>query len=171
MVLLSESAVMIHTKEEVLSWFRQQVAPTRIETLCALLECCLPFELRFAGTVLENLGRRDFHDLRDAEQRANKFMTNGSTPEENRALLVQSLITDVPSVPSNGGIGHAFVPNSNSQHHARLAPGTLADKNRINNTVSSKLRQASIPNANHGKPSCFIFTDPEFKLSDSACLS
>ncbi|KAJ4436310.1 hypothetical protein ANN_18941 [Periplaneta americana] len=32
---------------------------------------CLPFELRFLGTCLEDLGKRDFHELRDTEVRAN----------------------------------------------------------------------------------------------------
>lgn len=39
--------------------------------MCSLLNMCLPFELRFLGTCLEDLGKRDFHELRDTEIRAN----------------------------------------------------------------------------------------------------
>lgn len=39
--------------------------------MCSLLNLCLPFELRFLGTCLEELGRRDAPDLRGAELRVN----------------------------------------------------------------------------------------------------
>lgn len=39
--------------------------------MCTLLNMCLPFELRFLGTCLEELGRRDAQDLRGIEQRVN----------------------------------------------------------------------------------------------------
>lgn len=39
--------------------------------MCTLLNLCLPFELRFLGTCLEELGRRDAQDLRGAELRVN----------------------------------------------------------------------------------------------------
>lgn len=39
--------------------------------MCALLNICLPFELRFLGTCLEELGRRDSQELRGMELRVN----------------------------------------------------------------------------------------------------
>lgn len=39
--------------------------------MCTLLNLCLPFELRFLGTCLEELGRRDAQDLRCIELRVN----------------------------------------------------------------------------------------------------
>lgn len=39
--------------------------------MCTLLNLCLPFELRFLGTCLEELGRRDAQDLRGVELRVN----------------------------------------------------------------------------------------------------
>lgn len=39
--------------------------------MCNLFNLCLPFELRFLGTCLEDLGKRDFHDLRTTESGAN----------------------------------------------------------------------------------------------------
>lgn len=39
--------------------------------MCALLNMCLPFELRFLGTCLEELGRRDAQELRGVELRVN----------------------------------------------------------------------------------------------------
>jgi hypothetical protein len=58
-------------KEDVVSWFKDSVSYKRVDLLCTLLNMCLPFELRFLGTYLEELGKRDFSELRDAEIRAN----------------------------------------------------------------------------------------------------
>lgn len=58
-------------KEEVVSWFKESVSYKRLDLMCTLLNMCLPFELRFLGTCLEELGKRDFTELRDAEKCAN----------------------------------------------------------------------------------------------------
>lgn len=39
--------------------------------MCTLLNLCVPIELRYLGTCLEHLGKRDFHDLRSSEAEAN----------------------------------------------------------------------------------------------------
>ncbi|XP_049535348.1 transcription factor mef2A isoform X1 [Anopheles darlingi] len=58
-------------KEDVVNWFRDLKSYNRIDTMCVLLNMCLPFELRFLGTCLEELGRRDGPDLRGAELKVN----------------------------------------------------------------------------------------------------
>lgn len=58
-------------KEDVVSWFKSLQSHTRIDVMCNLFNLCLPFELRFLGTCLEDLGKRDFHDLRTTETSAN----------------------------------------------------------------------------------------------------
>lgn len=58
-------------KEEVVSWFKESVSYKRLDLMCTLLNMCLPFELRFLGTCLEELGKRDYTELRDSETRAN----------------------------------------------------------------------------------------------------
>ncbi|XP_049867321.1 uncharacterized protein LOC126367696 isoform X2 [Pectinophora gossypiella] len=58
-------------KEDVVSWFKELESYKRIDAMCTLLNMCLPFELRFIGTYLEELGKRDFQELRGAELRAN----------------------------------------------------------------------------------------------------
>ena len=58
-------------KEDVVTWFKDLSSSKRVDVMCSLLNMCLPFELRFLGTCLEDLGKRDFHDLRDTEIRAN----------------------------------------------------------------------------------------------------
>lgn len=58
-------------KEDVVSWFKELESYKRIDAMCTLLNMCLPFELRFIGTYLEELGKRDFQELRGAATRAN----------------------------------------------------------------------------------------------------
>lgn len=58
-------------KESVVEWFKDLESYKRIEIMCTLLNMCLPFELRFLGTFLEELGRRDSQELRVMELRVN----------------------------------------------------------------------------------------------------
>ncbi|XP_037957669.1 myb-like protein AA isoform X3 [Teleopsis dalmanni] len=61
---------MINKKDFIL-WFKELESYKRIDTMCTLLNMCLPFELRFLGTCLEELGRRDSQELRGMELRVN----------------------------------------------------------------------------------------------------
>ncbi|XP_026876970.2 zinc finger CCHC domain-containing protein 2 [Electrophorus electricus] len=59
-------------KEAVFEWFGLHLSPAkRVEFMCGLLHMCQPLELRFLGSCLEDLARKDFHVLRDFESRAN----------------------------------------------------------------------------------------------------
>lgn len=60
-------------KEDVVSWFKELESYKRIDAMCTFMNMCLPFELRFLGTVLEELGRRDSQELRGMELRVNNF--------------------------------------------------------------------------------------------------
>lgn len=58
-------------KKDVILWFKELESYKRIDMMCTLLNMCLPFELRFLGTCLEELGRRDSQELRGIELRVN----------------------------------------------------------------------------------------------------
>lgn len=58
-------------KEDVVLWFKELESYKRIDTMCTLLNMCLPFELRFLGTCLEELCRRDSQELRGMELHVN----------------------------------------------------------------------------------------------------
>lgn len=59
-------------KETVFEWFGLHLNPAkRIEFMCGLLHMCQPLELRFLGSYLEDLARKDYHVFRDFEFRAN----------------------------------------------------------------------------------------------------
>ncbi|KAF7651663.1 hypothetical protein LDENG_00107380 [Lucifuga dentata] len=58
-------------KETVFEWFGLHLDPAkRIEFMCGLLHMCQPLELRFLGSYLEDLARKDYYVLRDFEFRA-----------------------------------------------------------------------------------------------------
>ena len=61
-------------KKDVVTWFKGLKSYKRTDVMCTLLHLCLPFELRFLGTCLEHLGKRDFHELRQSENEANSIL-------------------------------------------------------------------------------------------------
>lgn len=82
-------------REGVYRWFSCLSSAQRAEFLCGLLDLCVPVELRFLGSCLEDLARKDYHSLRDAEIRANNpadlsSLTN-ITDEVVRSKLLVSL--------------------------------------------------------------------------------
>ncbi|XP_048828976.1 LOW QUALITY PROTEIN: zinc finger CCHC domain-containing protein 14 [Brienomyrus brachyistius] len=82
-------------REGVYRWFSQLNSSKRAEFLCGLLDLCVPIELRFLGSCLEDLARKDYHSLRDAEIKANNpadlaNLTN-ITDEVVRSKLLISL--------------------------------------------------------------------------------
>ncbi|KAK0061744.1 zinc finger CCHC domain-containing protein 2 [Biomphalaria pfeifferi] len=59
-------------KEDLCEWFKNLRPCKRLDYMCGLLHMCLPTELRFIGTVIEDLAKKDYHSLRDAEIKANQ---------------------------------------------------------------------------------------------------
>ncbi|XP_011151945.2 atrophin-1 isoform X1 [Harpegnathos saltator] len=80
-------------KENVVSWFGNLSSYKRIDVMCTLLNMCLPFEVRYLGTCVEDIGKRDYNDLRDAEHHANsaselaELTTNSVTDKRTRRKL------------------------------------------------------------------------------------
>ncbi|XP_034734718.1 zinc finger CCHC domain-containing protein 14 isoform X1 [Etheostoma cragini] len=82
-------------REGVYRWFSCLTSAHRADFLCGLLDLCVPIELRFLGSCLEDLARKDYHSLRDAEIKANNpadlsGLTN-ITDEVVRSKLLVSL--------------------------------------------------------------------------------
>ncbi|XP_077364503.1 zinc finger CCHC domain-containing protein 2 isoform X2 [Festucalex cinctus] len=81
-------------KETVFEWFGLHLNPAkRIEFMCGLMHMCQPLELRFLGSYLEDLARKDYHVLRDFEFRANNphelgILTDLIDPVVRSKLLV-----------------------------------------------------------------------------------
>nr|XP_033797485.1 zinc finger CCHC domain-containing protein 14 isoform X1 [Geotrypetes seraphini] len=82
-------------RDAVYRWFSQLSSSQRVDFLCGLLDLCIPLELRFLGSCLEDLARKDYHSLRDSEIKANNPADLGSltnlTDEVVRSRLLVSL--------------------------------------------------------------------------------
>lgn len=51
-------------KEDVLSWFKDLESYKRIDVMYELLNMCVPFEIRFLGTCIEEIGKHTYQELR-----------------------------------------------------------------------------------------------------------
>jgi len=58
-------------KEDIYTWFKDSVSSQRIDLLCGLLQLCLPLELRFVGSCVEEQARKDYCRLIEYEIKAN----------------------------------------------------------------------------------------------------
>lgn len=57
--------------EEICAQFKDLSPHKRIDTMCCLLRMCLPPELRFVGSVVEDLAKKDYYYLRESEIKSN----------------------------------------------------------------------------------------------------
>ena len=62
---------MVCKKFQVYDWFRTLDGAKRIDFLNGMLHLCFPLELRFLGSCIEELARKEYGYLRDAEIKAN----------------------------------------------------------------------------------------------------
>ena len=62
-------------QEEIHRYFNHLSGAKRIEFLYGLLHLCQPLELRYLGTCLEEIARKDYEYLYHAEQKTNHLST------------------------------------------------------------------------------------------------
>ncbi|PNJ64334.1 ZCCHC2 isoform 3, partial [Pongo abelii] len=60
--------------------------------MCGLLDLCNPLELRFLGSCLEDLARKDYHYLRDSEAKANGLSDPGPLADFREPAVRSRLI-------------------------------------------------------------------------------
>uniref|UniRef100_T1J498 CCHC-type domain-containing protein n=1 Tax=Strigamia maritima TaxID=126957 RepID=T1J498_STRMM len=91
-------------QEEVFSWFKELSGYKRLDVMCGLLNMCLPIELRFFGTCVEELGKKDFHYLRDAENRANNMAELTKLTNLNEDVTRSKLIISLALLESSNHV-------------------------------------------------------------------
>ncbi|XP_054714626.1 zinc finger CCHC domain-containing protein 2-like [Uloborus diversus] len=112
-------------KEEVFMWFQNLKGSKRIEAMCGFFNMCYPLELRFYGTCLEDLGRRDFYTFRDEEVKANtlgevlKIRDISESCVRSKLIVVLSLL------------------NSSNLHCAKELFNILSEEIKIESLASS----------------------------------
>ena len=94
-------------KEKVCQWFRNLSGPMRIDFVSGLLQMCLPLEIRFLGSCVEDLARRNYRFLREAEIKANdlnEVKTLGNMDDEvtrSKLNIYLALLRSTNTVCSN----------------------------------------------------------------------
>ncbi|XP_058808786.1 proline-rich protein 36-like isoform X2 [Phymastichus coffea] len=117
-------------KENVVSWFSSLSSYKRIDVMCTLLNMCLPFEIRFFGTVVEDLGKRDYNVLRDTEHRANnvsdltEFTNLSMTDKRTRRKLALYTALLQSCSHSCAGVLYKILSNLDFQEIQTLVNGT-----------------------------------------------
>lgn len=71
MVELTQTYVTMVCNEEIYNYFRTLPGTKRIELVCGLLELCIPLEVRFFHSYVQDLIKKECNIFREAEQRAN----------------------------------------------------------------------------------------------------
>ena len=88
--------MVIESKDEVFSWFKELNGTHRIEVLSTLVHSCIPLEWRFFASLVESLARRDYITLLEDEHTAN-------SATDMEALCMPDWLSDVvPAETQNG---------------------------------------------------------------------
>jgi hypothetical protein len=81
-------------QEQIHRYFNHLSGAKRIEFLYGLLHLCQPLELRYLGTCLEEIARKDYEYLYHAEQKTNHLPTSTNAESTNSSLSQVDLISD-----------------------------------------------------------------------------
>lgn len=74
-------------KEDVLTWFKDLDSYKRIDVMYQLLNMCVPFEVRFLGTCIEEVGKHSYQELRGPAITANDVEKLSKDPNLCHGLL------------------------------------------------------------------------------------
>lgn len=122
--------MVIESKEEVYSWFKDLSGAHRIEVLSALLTSCIPLEYRFFASLIESLARRDYCSLLDDEHLAN-------SASDMEALCTSDWLADLPKRPQPVDLQNGIVPPDRRSVAPDLAPKPLAPEQSVSEPVSA----------------------------------
>ncbi|KAM9302723.1 zinc finger CCHC domain-containing protein 2 isoform 2-T2 [Morus bassanus] len=123
-------------KETVYEWFGLVLGSAqRLEFMVGLLDLCNPLELRFLGSCLEDLARKDYHCLRDSEAKANGLSDPGQLGDFRDPAVRSKLIVYLALLGSENreaaGRLHRLLPQVDSilqSCPARRTPAGAAEE-------------------------------------------
>ncbi|CAI9724282.1 finger CCHC domain-containing 2-like [Octopus vulgaris] len=152
-------------KETVCLWFQKLNPHTRIDIMCGLLHMCVPPELRFLGTFLEDLGKKDYYRLRDAEIKANNHIDlakSTNTPINNSASNTDSSTSSGSTSTIGAGSSNTSSPSISTEESLRnklsLSLALLYSSNIQCSNILFKMLEANVERALRVMPSMAVVT-------------
>ncbi|XP_033125251.1 zinc finger CCHC domain-containing protein 14-like [Anneissia japonica] len=103
-------------KNEVLSWFKELNIFKRLDFVCALMDCCNPIELRFLGTYVEDLGRKDYDRLREFQIHASNVQYLSKLTDVNDIRTLDKMLTSLALMDSTFKEGAEVIFDILKQH-------------------------------------------------------
>ncbi|GAB1598338.1 zinc finger CCHC domain-containing protein 2-like [Argonauta hians] len=152
-------------KETVCLWFQKLNPHTRIDIMCGLLHMCVPPELRFLGTFLEDLGKKDYYRLRDAEIKANNHIDlakSTNTSINNSASNTDSSTSSGSTSTIGAGSSNTSSPSISTEESLRnklsLSLALLYSSNIQCSNILFKMLEANVERALRVMPSMAVVT-------------
>ncbi|XP_071958758.1 uncharacterized protein [Antedon mediterranea] len=103
-------------KRDVLSWFKELNIFKRLDFVCALMDCCNPIELRFLGTYVEDLCRRDYDRLREFQINASNVQYLSKLTDVNDIRTLDKMLTSLALMDSTFKEGAEVIFDILKQH-------------------------------------------------------
>lgn len=134
--------------------------------MCGLLHMCVPPELRFLGTFLENLGKKDYHKLRDAEIKANNHIDlakntnasiNNTTSNDSSTSSGSSTATGAAG-SCNSSSSSNIMSEESLRNKLSLSLALLYSTNQQCSNILFKLLEANVSRALQVMPSMAVVT-------------
>ena len=97
-MLLTRFKSEMFCKESWCATFRDLRSAERMDLLCTLLQLCVPLELRFVGSYLEELARKDYNRLLEYELKANDAASLSSLLDTVSDVLPDSKLPSILNV-------------------------------------------------------------------------
>ncbi|KPM02661.1 hypothetical protein QR98_0010770 [Sarcoptes scabiei] len=183
-------------QEEIFAWFQSLSGAKRIELMCGLISMCIPLEVRFFETIIQDSVKRDFNSFRDAEIKANSYQELNIVCKCDLLLektSTENYYDETTEMTCNGGsvVGNSIIlnnanPNSNNNNNngnnslaspinSVLNTANTNNDNNVNGTKISKSLSSANKNdssiASGGQVSNMISNFPSrSKLIISLCL-
>ena len=117
-------------KEEVFLWFKELSGAKRIELMCGLMSMCIPLEIRFFKSFIDDIARKDTNAFREADLKANSFT-------EIDSICKCDLLGDIAITDSND-----LKPNVTN---CEMQSNPIQANCSLNNAVNQSMPQPVVP--------------------------
>lgn len=115
-------------------WFKELSGAKRIELMCGLMSMCIPLEIRFFKTFIDDIAKKDTNAFREADLKANSFT-------EIDSICKCDLLADIAITDSND-----LKPNvTNCEMQSNPIQTNCSLNNAVNQSMPQPMPQSMPP--------------------------